>query len=219
MNGWLFNQNAVPKIPTPPATARPLQCDPAAFPSPFQHAQGRSGGSVWMQFKTRSWTCSSSFPVLLHFQPHQLLPSLSSLVPHSLSPVPGPAPHLQMLLAPLVCFKRFLPVPYQLVFTGSAFIAVWHTPALGHTFNYLWTISIYSGFALFPFSFTEHCLYFLRAFSTATQSVCVLAACLLACFFFLFTFSVFSLSSLTKLWWPFLHCCPLCKFALKRVQV
>lgn len=60
MNGWLFNQNTIPKIPTPPAPARlPLQRDPAAFPSHFQRAQGRSGGPVWMQFKT----CSSAlFP-------------------------------------------------------------------------------------------------------------------------------------------------------------
>lgn len=35
--------------------------------------------------------------------------------------------------------------------------------------------------------------------------------------FFLSIFSMFPLSSLTKLWWPFLHCCPFCNFALRRV--
>lgn len=30
---------------------------------------------------------------------------------------------------------------------------------------------------------------------------------------------MFPLSFLTKLWWPFLHCCPSCNFALRRVQL
>lgn len=49
----------------------------------------------------------------------------------------------------------------------------------------------------FPFSFTEHCLYFLRTFSTAIQSAAVLPTFLLFCFFYFHIFHV-SLSSLTN---------------------
>lgn len=162
-----------------------------------------------MQFKIHS---SASFPAS----------QLHSLTCRPLSPVPIPYSTAALLAYascfPLIAFCTSSLCPYWLAFAGRVFIASWQTQVLGHTFNNLWTISIYSGLGFFPFSFTEHCLYFLRTFSTAIQSAAILPTYLLLCFF-LSTFSMFSLSCLTKLRWAFLHCCPLCTFALRRVQV
>lgn len=165
-----------------------------------------------MQFKIHS---SASFPVS----------RLHSLTCRPLSPVPVPrstaAPLAYASCFPLIAFCTSSLCPHWLAFAGSVFIASWQTQALGHTFNYLWTISIYSAFAFLPFSLTEHCLYFLWACLTAVQPASVLPPFFpfSAFFFFLSTIPLFSLSSLTRLRWPFLHRCPLRTFALRRVHV
>lgn len=197
-----------PKHIGSPDCCQPLAARPSCLSSGFQHTRGRPKGPIWMWFKIHS---SASFPVSQLHSP-ACRPSSPVPVPYSTA-----ALHAYVSCFPLIAFCTFSLCPHSLAFAGSVFIASWQMRALGHTFNYLWTISIYSSVAFLPFSFTEHCLHFL------SLSACSAACCCSLSFFFFFfffssVFSLISLSSLTELYWPCPHYCPFCTFALRRAQ-
>lgn len=193
------------KYQLPPATTRPLQCDPAAFSSAFQHAQGRPGGPIRMQFKTQS---SASFPASpVPSQP--VIPCPQFLVPTALHPTCRCSLGSPCLLwvppcALAACFHR------QCIYCWLAHASTWTYIQLSlNNFHLLW-------FCSFPFQFHWTLPAFSQSFFNC-NTACLCSPCFffLLSFFFISTFSMFSL----KLWWPFLHCCPFCTFALKRVQV
>lgn len=84
-----------------------------------------------------------------------------------------------------------------LLLQAVLFIASWQTQVFGHTFNYLWTISIYSGLGFFPFQFHWTLPVFSQNFFNC-NTVCCCSPYFSSFLFFYFHLFHVSLSSLTN---------------------